>query len=222
MHRFLMILMMSVPVVCHADLLAINLDHSSLGASPGETVTFTGSLASQIADPLFINNAVFDFDGVTPLDLSGDATSILLDITYPLTSFQVVGPLDLFTVSVSSPFAPGPGLYTGVITLLGGVTDQDQTVLGSTDFSITVPVTAAVPEPAEWPVLLGSAALLFWRRRCHQHPSRDLRNANGSMITESHFRTGGQNDETYSRWRSSGRPRHDFHGNSGPLSNGRG
>src|SRR5262249_46094466 len=131
---------------------------SLLSASPGATVTFTGTVTET---------------GGTTTFLLGDVVSVAPPLVEDDTPFLNNFPIQLngnqsFTdaiLSVSVPLATAPGLYAGTFAILGGVG-----TLASAPFAVNVTTTtAATPEPATLSLLgLGVAGLIAKRARRRQ------------------------------------------------------
>jgi PEP-CTERM motif len=133
-----------------ADDILIAFDFATFVASPGDTLTFTGTIQN-------LDSAIVDLNGCQ-VNMTGQlATDCSPFFTFaPLT----VGPLDttpdfaMFTVMVNVPYTDPYGAQAGTFDVLGGVEGAGgydpttQNLLGDAVFSMDV-----VPEP-------GTAALL--------------------------------------------------------------
>ena len=164
--NFLVILMLGCGVAC-ADPISLVLDSSQLSAGPGQQVTFTGT--------------IFNNDTAT-VDLNSISVSLAGQFTVDSTPF-FLGPLtvgasgttvdfSLFNVTVNDPFTDPGGIYSGVVTILGGVEGPNgydpttQNFLGSSAFSVNASTPSAAPEPSSFALLLtGGLLLLAGRRR---------------------------------------------------------
>ena len=117
---------------------------SPLSGSPGDTLTFQGTLANDSGGDLWINELGINLAGFDPSDL--DPTNFILNATGLLADETSLGPVDFFDVTIPDPFVGGP--YAGVITVQGGATADDDAVLGTANFEVDVSSNAAaVPEP---------------------------------------------------------------------------
>jgi hypothetical protein len=158
-HLRIFVLVMGAVTAVRADI-NISLDNPNQTGLPGATLQFFGTIANTSADTVFLNSDDINFTGGPSLsvnDLFFTNVPVLLEAG--LTS----GDIELFDVSLASPFTGAPGLYGGSYTLTGGLEPGSQLVLAATSFSVTV---AATPEPGFFGVLaLGIIGLLFASRR---------------------------------------------------------
>lgn len=148
--------------------LTLNLDTVSLSALPGETLFFSGSITSTFLATVDLNAINLNLGG----DFLVDSSPFFLG---PLTvsAGGTTVNFTLFQVTVNDPFTVPYGLYTGTISLLGGVEVNDVydpnilDPLGDATFSIEVQdPSTAVPEPAFGPMVLAvTAGLVAYRRR---------------------------------------------------------
>jgi hypothetical protein len=138
-----------------ADAIVVTLN-SPVSASPGDTVTFTGTIApgASNTNPVFLNG---DALGSVPTGLIADDTPFLT--SFALGHYEIDpgsapfagGFLDIFVALGQSP-----GLYTGFFNVLGGSTLDAQNVLATVEYSVTV-----IPEPGSLAFLgAGVAGLL--------------------------------------------------------------
>jgi hypothetical protein len=150
--------------VAHAGVVQITLDSDTQSAFPGDTLTFTGTLANLdtgIAYNLnscdvslggqFSTDCIFSFLLYAPFSLDPAQT-------YPLTPPG----FPMFTVTVNIPYTDPPGPQTGFFDVLGNSDGSENNfILGSTNFTVNV----LAPEPAA--VLLAGLGLagLVWRSR---------------------------------------------------------
>ena len=142
-----------------ADSLAINFTPSILSASPGQTVTFSGTITN-------LENAIVDLNSCD-VNLAGPFTTdscvaFLLSAPLFLDPLETSAPFDMFTVTVDQPFTGPFGLQPpGIFTVLGGPDGDAQNILGQATFAVVV-----TPEPGTF-VLLGLALImtLALRRR---------------------------------------------------------
>jgi hypothetical protein len=137
-----------------AGTLTITLTNDDLSTTAGGTVTFQATAVN--SDP--INAYNFNADGIGALDpaLTLDDTAFLNN-WFSVGASSTFGPEDLFNVTVLAGTAPGP--YLGSYNILGGPGANDQNLLATLDFTVTVtPATSGVPEPGTFAMM--SAALL--------------------------------------------------------------
>jgi PEP-CTERM motif-containing protein len=139
-----------------AAAVSFTLEDSEAGVQ-GTTVSFEGSITTDAGDfdPLFLNAITFTFLG-PPQVIFDDLPFFNLP---PELSFTGAGGRPTGTgVQVFFELflgAAAPGTYSGSATILGGATIDDQTELGTQDFSLTIrPGQVGVPEPS---TLLGLA-----------------------------------------------------------------
>ena len=150
-----------------ADIISVDL-MSPLSGSPGDTLTFQGTLNNDSGGDLWINEVGINLAGFDPSAL--DPTDFILNATGLLPAGTSLGPADFFAVIIPDPFLGGP--YVGVITVQGGATADDDAVLGTANFEVDVSSAAAtVPEPNALPLILtltlGMAIKwLFFRKHC--------------------------------------------------------
>lgn len=117
-----------------------------LSGSPGDALTFQGSLVNTLGYDVYLNSWTINLTGFAEDAI--DSTPFLLS-PYPLGASETTPAFDWFIVSV--PMGMAAGLYQGEFIVLGGANEDDQTVLDSLTFRVQV--GNAVPEP-------GTAALL--------------------------------------------------------------
>lgn len=140
---------------------------STLAGSPGDTLTFQGSLANDTGANLWINGAGINLQDLDPTDV--DLTGFIRNAAGLLANGSSTSMVDLFTVAIPSTVAPG--VYPGLLTIQGGPTANDETMLQTLYFQVVVSSAvpaSGVPEPL--PVTLTGAGLLGmflaagWRR----------------------------------------------------------
>ncbi len=142
--------------LCRADII-INLTSPQLQAMPGSVVTFSGTLTNIAASTAFLNSAGLNLSGgFAPGDL--DAGPFFVNAPLFLAAGGATGTIDLFTINVPAAFPNG--LYAGEFTVLGGIDDTAQDLLGSANFSVQV---TAIPEPSTFVLLAISAAVIAVR-----------------------------------------------------------
>jgi hypothetical protein len=149
------VLFVSVPA--WAGTLTVNLQKSPLDGSPGDMLTFQGTLINNTGLDLSINGAGINLASFDPSDT--DLTDFILNATGPLPNGSSIGPVEFFTVSIPQPFTAGK--YQGELTVQGGATAADDAVLGTANFEVDVmgAAPAATPEPRS--SALTTAALLL-------------------------------------------------------------
>jgi len=141
----------------------ITLDAPTLTASPGDLLSFNGTITSEHMVTIDLNDISVSLAGM----LLVDETSFLLG---PPTVDPLGTTVDftLFTVAVNAPYTDPLGPVNGTITILGGLESgnvYDPTAtsyLGQTGFTVDV----ATPEiSTAWMLLPGVTCLWLIRRR---------------------------------------------------------
>lgn len=152
-------------IVCRANAdLTFTLTPSSMPASPGNIVTFSGLLQNNGVSAVFLNGDVNP--GITPL-FSVDDTKFFFNAPLSLAPGDSWNG-DLFDVTIS-PSAPA-GDYSGDFTILGGADGSALDVIGNQTFTVTLP-SAATPE-CGFPGMFASATSLFMLYRMRRLRSR--------------------------------------------------
>jgi hypothetical protein len=142
-----------------AGQITLTLQNNDLSTTAGDNVTFQ---ATAINDNSFLVNLNADsFSVAAPLTV--DDTAFQND-WFDLTANQTVGPEALFAVDV--PLGTTPADYLGSFSILGGPGENDQNLLATVDFTVTVTPASSTPEPGTF-VTLGGAlvGLGLWVRR---------------------------------------------------------
>jgi hypothetical protein len=124
--------------------------------SPGDVVTFTGTITNDTEDPLNSTDLFLNFSAFDPVTVTLDQLLGVTNFVIPDGSTSPV--VNLFTFTLSN--TAGPGTYPAQVVL--------QTIVGDTSGPQTVSVTVgAVPEPGSFALvaITGLAALLVWMRR---------------------------------------------------------
>src|SRR5580693_8163395 len=99
-----------------ADILFAALDVPTQPGAPGDTLTFSGTIANNSGTDLFVNSAEINLLGFGPND--SDLTDFIFNFTGLLPDTGSIGPADLFTVTIPGPM--NTGLYAGTLTIQGG------------------------------------------------------------------------------------------------------
>jgi len=142
-----------------ADTIAIGLQQPELIGSPGSVLSFSGTLTNTTDADVFLNADNFNLSGLPPgtIDDSPFFANTPSGFLDPLAS---TGPIELFDITVPNPFASGS--YDGTFQILGGPTADDQTIIGSADFTVQV---SSVPEPSSLTYLLSALVALLTATR---------------------------------------------------------
>ena len=140
--------------------LTLTLTPASQAGAAGSMFTFTGTLANPTANTVFLYGDSPTFNGPGTIDGNPFLNNGPLSLA-PKGSTTGSGPTDSYTGSfftvTLSPLAT-PGTYLGTFEVLGGPTANDQNIVATEDFSVTV-APPAVPE-ASTTVSLGLLLLL--------------------------------------------------------------
>jgi hypothetical protein len=165
-HPLLLAVLYAFPAC--AGTISVVFSPSLLAGSPGDTLTFRGSLGTTTSDlgyDAFLNSASITLAG--PWDWSLDTTPFLINAPLQLANGAASEPFDFFSVTI--PLGLAPGLYAGDLTVLGGATADSEVVLGNSSFQVQVAgQNTAVPELSSLLMTaagLGSALLLRGVRR---------------------------------------------------------
>jgi hypothetical protein len=148
-----------------ADSISIHLAPSILGAVPGQTLTFSGTITNNEAVIVDLNGCDVNLPGQFTADCG-----VFLGGPLFLNPGETSAAFDMFTVAVNQPFTSAFGLQpSGIFTVLGGLEPpgggydpNTQNLLGEATFAVVV-----TPEPGTF-VLLGLAltmTLALRRRR---------------------------------------------------------
>jgi hypothetical protein len=167
MKRLYPLLLFMAALACmpaKADSLTISLDSSTLSGSPGSEVEFFGTLTNNTGADLFLNADSFNLAGFDPSAI--DDSPFFTNAPLFLAPGANTGDIGLFNITIPDPFATNS--YPGSFQILGGATEDDQTVIGTADFVVNVQPVSAVPEPSSLSMLGLAATLLFlFRVRGH-------------------------------------------------------
>ncbi len=144
----------------------VSLDAPDQSGAPGSTLTFSGTITNED----LVNSVYLNSDTLNILAANGDFTLIdqfFTTVPVSLAPGGNSGDIELFDVTIASPFPHAYRSYSGTYGLLGGIDGAAQDVLGSASFSVT-PEVSGVPEPVT-PLLLLSglvAVILVDRMTC--------------------------------------------------------
>jgi hypothetical protein len=144
--------------VARAASLSVQFDFSTLVATPGQTVTFSGTVTNLESVVVDLNSCAV-FSGA----LSVDCGPFLINAPFFLNPNETSAAFDMFTVTIDLPFIGTYGPQApGIFSIFGGLepSGSSDELLSATPFSLIV---APEPGPA---VLLGlTVPLLFVLRR---------------------------------------------------------
>jgi hypothetical protein len=139
-----------------ADII-VTLNNQNQTGSPGQTLSFFGTIANNGSDTNPVEAIYLNNDG---FNLSLSNASYSLTDNFANTPLYLVGgqssaDIDLFDITLTDPQGDPFGLYGGDYTLLGGAdggANTAQDVLSQTGFS----VTTVAPEPGTLALFTGS------------------------------------------------------------------
>jgi hypothetical protein len=163
-----LLLAMALTFPVHADIVPVTFTSAYLYGSPGDTLTFGGTLLDNgsVSSPLYINEASLSLAVFDPSDT--DLTDFILNAPLtPLNPGDSAGPFDFFTVAIPAGFADGD--YDGTLVVQGGATTNDDATLGSADFTVGVGPATATPEPSYCLLLVTAMAGMGWAHRRRRH-----------------------------------------------------
>jgi hypothetical protein len=141
--------------------ITLTLQNNDLSTEPGGSVTFQATAVNNMS---FTENLNGDSLGALDPPLTLDDSAFLNNWPFYLTADQTFGPEALFAIDV--PLGTAPGDYLGSFSILGGSGVNDQNLLATVDFTVTVTSASSAPEPGTF-VTLGGAlvGLGLWVRR---------------------------------------------------------
>jgi hypothetical protein len=160
-------LLLTVCLACApawADILTVNLDSTQLNASPGDSITFSGTITNNDSATVDLNSISVSLDGAL---FSVDITPFFNTAPLTVAGNSQTSDIDLFTVTVDIPYTNPSGVENGTLTILGGVEGPNgydssvQDDLGSASFSVDVNSFASTPEPSAFSLLVLEAGLVF-------------------------------------------------------------
>ena len=132
--------------IARADIINVAIQPATLSGQSGDVLAFFGTLTNGAGDTVFLNADNLTLVGFPPgaIDDSPYFNNTPDGFLGPNGS---TGNIELFDLTI--PALP-VGTYAGSFEVIGGATPDDQTILGSGDF------TAAVvsPEPAPWAIVV--------------------------------------------------------------------
>ena len=164
-------LLLFLPAGAYADSIILIFNPATLTGSPGDLLTYSGTLTNSSDAPLYLNAGSLTLDAA-PDPGATDLTPLFWNVTMsdqnPLSAGASLGPVDLFTLTIPDVLAPGT--YQGTLFVQGGAAEDSDAVLGSQTFSVVVngAIGSDVPEPASFSLAglaLGALAFRYRRRR---------------------------------------------------------
>jgi hypothetical protein len=176
MKKLIPALLLLAAAVAHASNITLTFDQPELTAYlPGGSVTFRGVITNHDTGIIDLNGFQINLYG----DFLADGTPFW-SLPFTLAAGASTGLVDLFTVTLDTPYTGSLGPHAGTYDVLGGLEgpggydDSTQNLLGESTFTVNV----AVPEPrTTWPLLVaGCGTWIGWRRR-RSTEKRGLRRA---------------------------------------------
>ena len=142
-----------------ADTITFLLDQPIVSASPGDVISFTGTLENSGTATLFLNGAL----GTLPyVDFLVDYGPFFSAVPASLAPGEIYSG-EIFGVAVGLGAAPGD--YFGAFTIQGGPDSFTFDDMSTHSFQITVTTVNGVPEPSSGVLALSAIALVFLSRR---------------------------------------------------------
>jgi hypothetical protein len=162
LHRiFLAAALLSAPGAALASDIQIGLDLINGLMSPGDTITFTGTVSNLDTSLLYLNSCSVNLTG---LSVSGDCSLFLTSPPAPISLDPLqtgIPSFQMFTVTADLSYLDSLGVQSGSFDVLGGADPSDQNLLGSAAFSVDV----ETPEPSSALLLLSGVMVLVLRLR---------------------------------------------------------
>lgn len=164
---FLLAAIATLTTAAHADTIDFAITNSPQTGTAGSTLTFDAMMTAppKIGAPIFLNALEFNLPSGLDSNLI-NPTPFFVNFPLSLDSGESVTAA-LFAITLPAGIAPGT--YISQISVLGGVDENDQTVLASDTFEIDVTGTSPIPEPGTWVLLVTGtgvlAGVVYSRRR---------------------------------------------------------
>jgi hypothetical protein len=145
----------------HADSISFTLSPSSASGTPGNDLTFMGTLTNNTSTTIFLNGDSFT---TSQSFLVVNDASFFQNAPLSLAPGQSTGPFVLFSVLIAS--ASSPGIYgLNSFSILGGLDSSATITVATKQFNIVVKPLTTVPEPSYLPVLLLAFSYFLWKTR---------------------------------------------------------
>jgi hypothetical protein len=154
----------------HASDITVTFEQPEMTAYlPGGSVTFRGVITNNDSGTVDLNGFQINLYG----DFLTDGTPFW-SLPLSLAAGDSTGLVDLFTVTLDTPYTGSLGPQLGAYDVLGGLEageydSSTQNLLGESTFTVNV-----APEPSTtWPLLVaGCGAWIGWRRRRRAEKAR--------------------------------------------------
>jgi hypothetical protein len=154
----LLLLAILLTIPAHAGVITVTFTLASQYGSPGDTLTYEGTLLNT-GSAVYINGAAFSNIDNPPFDPTTYDLEDYFLVNAPLTSMadgESTSAFEFFTLTI--PAGTPDGTYHGTLLVQGGeIQFESDDPLGSASFTVQVgPEVAGVPEPGTC-LLLGTA-----------------------------------------------------------------
>jgi hypothetical protein len=150
----------------HASAVTFTLSQASQTGAAGTTLDFFGTITNNDTSTVYLNGDNFTLPS-TALSLDDAPFFSLPSSLGPNGSLNAsTGLVELFDITIASNAAPGT--YTGnFFQILGGSTNTSSDLLGTQEFTITVPPVSSTPEPSTIVLLAGGLAAIALKKLIH-------------------------------------------------------
>ncbi len=153
--------LLAVPGLATAASVQIDLDFYTANLSPGDSVTFSGTISNLESSSMYLNGCSVNLTGIS---ITGDCIDFLINAPLSLDPLQSGIPTFLmFAISANFPYLDSAGPQNGSFDILGGEGPSDLNLLGTANFSVDV----QTPEPsgALLVVPTGIVLMITFRRK---------------------------------------------------------
>jgi hypothetical protein len=127
----------------------IDLVLSPVSGVGGATVTVDGTITNTGSATVFLNSENFTLGSV--FFSNGDVTDFFLNAPLSLNGGASSGPIPLLTFDIAAG-TPGGAYTANFLDIFGGPGSSDQTLLATTEFTVSVGPATSVPEPGALPL----------------------------------------------------------------------
>ncbi len=143
----------------NADSFSITLDSAILTGSPGDVLSFSGTIVNTTASSIDLSLAA-DNINITDFTSGIDDSPFFANLPFSLDGGASTGDIGLFNITIPNPFTlpPGDNPYSGTFQIL----DDCGAVAGTAFFDVNVNIpSGSVPEPASVALLAGALGCWF-------------------------------------------------------------